>query len=145
MISAYEYLISCVSVKIAPSLIHGVGVFALRDIKPGEKLFVEWSGDSGKYPLTQQQIDSLDKNIREHVYDMFEFSNTGGQWRLNIYLEKGCHWIFKTPSHWVNSCSWDSEPNVDLDNFVALKLIKSGTELLSKYGKYQKRKLHRAI
>ena len=76
---------------------------------------------------------------------MFEYSNVDGVWEFNIYLEKDCYWIFKTPTHWINSCSWDSQPNVDLIASKALLHIKNGTELLTKYGKYQKNKPSRVL
>lgn len=143
--SVYEYIKNNVNVKISPSTIHGVGLFALRDIDVGEVLFTEWEGESGRYQLTQKEIDSLDTGVKTHLYDMFQFSKTDGVWQFNVYLEKNCYWIFKSPTHWINSCSWDSEPNIDIETLRVLKPIKAGTELLTKYGKYQKLKSNRAI
>lgn len=143
--SVYSYIQEHVNVKIAPSKIHGVGIFALRDIEPGEKLFVEWQYPSGKYNITQKELESIPEGIRSHIYDMFEYSNVDGVWKFNIYLEKDCYWIFKTPTHWINSCSWDSHPNVDLIASKTLLGIKKGTELLTKYGKYQKNRPSRVI
>tara|TARA_B110000977_G_scaffold155340_1_gene197587 strand:+ start:2787 stop:3221 length:435 start_codon:yes stop_codon:yes gene_type:complete len=143
--SVYSYIQEHVNVKIAPSKLHGVGIFALRDIEPGENLFVEWQNPSVKQSITQKQLESLPESIRSHIYDMFEYSNVDGVWEFNIYLEKDCYWIFKTPTHWINSCSWDSQPNVDLIASKALLHIKNGTELLTKYGKYQKNKPSRVL
>jgi hypothetical protein len=143
--SVYSYIQEHVNVKIAPSKLHGVGIFALRDIEPGENLFVEWKNPSVKQSITQKQLESLPESIRSHIYDMFEYSNVDGVWEFNIYLEKDCYWIFKTPTHWINSCSWDSQPNVDLIASKALLHIKNGTELLTKYGKYQKNKPSRVL
>jgi hypothetical protein len=143
--SVYSYIQEHVNVKIAPSKLHGVGIFALRDIEPGENLFVEWKNPSVKQSITQKQLEGLPESIRSHIYDMFEYSNVDGVWEFNIYLEKDCYWIFKTPTHWINSCSWDSQPNVDLIASKALLHIKNGTELLTKYGKYQKNKPSRVL
>ena len=57
---AYEYIKNYVNVKISPSTIQGVGVFALRDIEKGEDLFVNWTGETGLYQLTESELNSLD-------------------------------------------------------------------------------------
>lgn len=141
----YDYISNHVNVRIQPSNIHGVGLFALRDLEVGDKLFTEWPGESGRYGITQDQLDSLDAGVKAHLYDMFQFGKVNGIWQFNIYLEKDCYWIFKSPSHWINSCSINSEPNIDIDNLTVLKPIKYGNELLTKYGKYQKSNPSRVI
>jgi hypothetical protein len=143
--TAYEYVKNHVNVKISPSTIQGVGVFALRDIEKGEDLFVNWTGETGLYQLTESELNSLDYDVKMHLYDMFEFCKVGEDWEFTIFLEKNCHWIFKTPIHWVNSCSWDSEPNIDRGLYVTTKKIIRGNELFTKYGKYEKNRLFRTI
>ena len=143
--TAYQYIKDHVNVKLAPSILHGVGIFAIRDIKVGEKVFVNWTGDSGKYYLTEQELNSLDYDVKMHLYDMYEYAKEDGKWAFTLYLEKDCHWIFKSPMHWVNSCSWDSEPNLDRDTFTILKKVSRGSEILTKYGKYEKHKHLRVI
>jgi hypothetical protein len=138
MISAYQYILNNVNVKLAPSKIHGVGVFAIRDIPSGEKLFTKWTGKSGLYYLTEYELNTFDSNLKSHLYDMFEFIKVNNEWVFAIYLNKNCHWIFKTPAHWVNSCAWDELSNVDKETEIALKNIKMGDEIVFKYGKYNK-------
>lgn len=138
MISTFEYVKKYVNVKIAPSKIHGVGVFALRTIEIGEPLFVEWVGDTDEYFLNHTDFSNLDENVQNHLYDMFEFEKINDEWKMKIILEKNCHWIFKTPLHWVNSCSWNDTPNFDKQTMLATKRILSGEELFTKYGKYDK-------
>ena len=141
----FEYIRDNVNIKVAPSRLHGVGIFALRDILPGENLFNVWEDKTGWYTLTQEELDSLDTKTREHVYDMFQFGEVDGVWKFNLYLEQDCYWIFKSPTHWINSCSYDSNPNIDIERLVSLSYIKAGEELLTKYGKYQKNESLRAI
>jgi len=138
MISVYEYIANSVNVKLAPSKIHGVGIFAIRDIQSGEKLFTKWAGKSGLYYLTESELNTFDSNLKSHLYDMFEFVKVNNEWAFAIYLNKNCHWIFKTPVHWINSCAWDGLPNVDKETEIALKNIKIGDEIVFKYGKYNK-------
>jgi len=143
--TAFEYVKNHVNVKLAPSTVQGVGVFALRTIKEGEPLFVNWEGESGEYFLNQDDFFQLDENVQYHLYDMFSFDNHMGSWKMRIILNKDCHWIFKNPLHWVNSCSWNEEPNMDRDLLISKKNIKCGSELFTKYGKYEKLRRFRTI
>lgn len=68
--TAYEYIRDCVNVKLKASLIHGVGVFALCDIKEGEELFRVWEKESGEYTLTDSELNTLDRDVKEHLLDM---------------------------------------------------------------------------
>lgn len=143
--TVYEYIKNHVNVKLSPSIVQGVGVFALRDIGEGESLFVKWGGDSGDYFLKQDEFFELDQTIQYHLYDMFSFEEYNDEWVMRIILENDCHWIFKTPLHWVNSCSWNEEPNIDRDLLIAKKTIYYGDELFTKYGKYEKIRKFRTI
>lgn len=134
----FEYIKNHVNIKLAPSVINGVGVFALRDIEKDEILFKEWEGESGLYTLTENEIELIDENIKNHIFDMFEYVKCGDSWELKVILNKNCHWIFKTPFHWVNSCASNDTPNVDKDNLRCLRKINRGEEITFKYGKYNK-------
>lgn len=138
MITPLEYIQNHINVKIAPSKIHGVGIFALRDIQIGESLFIEWPNQSIEYFLNQNDFSNLNENVQNHLYDMFEFEKTNDGWEMRILLEKNCHWIFKTPLHWVNSCMRNETPNFDKETMLVTKPILSGEELFTKYGKYDK-------
>lgn len=134
----YEYIKNHVNIKIASSKVHGVGIFALRNIEIGEALFVEWPNESIEYFLNHSDFSDLNENVQNHLYDMFEFEKTNDGWKMKIILEKNCHWIFKTPMHWVNSCMWNETPNFDKTTMLATKQILSGEELFTKYGKYDR-------
>lgn len=136
--TAYEYIKHCVNVKLDASKVHGVGVFALRNIEEGEELFKEWKGESGEYTLTEEELNSLDSSIKEHLFNMYGYKQIDGQYQMFVILNKGCHWIFKTPLHWVNSCGWDETPNIDKETLITKKSIRKGEEILAKYGKYNK-------
>lgn len=141
----FEYIKKHVNVKIQPSIINGVGLFALRDIEEGEDLFVEWKNETGKYYLSNSEFNSLDYTIRNHLMEMYGFENIDGEYLFFFFLNKDCHWIFKTPLHWMNSCGWEDEPNFDSKTLKAKRKIKKGEELLTKYGKYNKFKRTRTI
>ena len=52
----YEYIKNYVNVKISPSSIHGVGVFAMRDIEVGEDIFVNWEEESATVMAFDQLV-----------------------------------------------------------------------------------------
>lgn len=143
--TAYEYIRDCVNVKLDVSRIQGVGVFALRDIEEGEEIFKVWEGESGEYTLTELELNSLDERIREHLFNMYGYKQIDGQYQMFVILNRGCHWIFKTPLHWVNSCGWDETPSVDKETLIVKKFIRRGEEILAKYGKYNKFKQTKTI
>lgn len=146
MIRPYDYIKNHVNVKLAPSSIHGVGIFALRDIEKGEKLFVEWNGETGQYFLNEHEFNAFDEKVKEHLSQMFGYVKDGEQiYKMSIVLNKNCHWIFKTPLHWVNSCGIDGEPNLNRETLTTTKFIKAGEEILLMYGKYNKFKKTKTI
>jgi SET domain-containing protein len=143
--TAYEYLKNHVNIKLAPSKLHGVGVFAIRDIKENEPIFVNWQGESGQHFITEEDLNLLEEEVRLHLHQMFFFEKIDENWLFKIILNKDCHWIYKTPHHWVNSCGFNETPNIDRENLRANRDIKKGEEILIKYGKYDKFKQNKTI
>jgi len=143
--TAYEYINQYVNVKLKPSTIQGVGVFALRDISKDEELFKVWEGESGEYTLSDKELSLLDEDIRTHLFTMYGYRKIKEQLTMFVILNTNCHWIFKTPLHWVNSCSWDETPNLDRETLKATRFISKGEGILIKYGKYDKFKRTRTI
>jgi len=144
-VTAYEYIQAYVNTKLEPSKINGVGVFALRDIQHKEELFNLWEGESGEYTLTDNELNSLDNNVKEHLLNMYGYKKIDNKYTMFVILNKDCHWIFKTPLHWVNSCSFNETPNIDRETLEANRNIKKGEEILLKYGKYDKFKRSKTI
>lgn len=112
--------------RLARSRTHGVGVFAIRKIQKGTKLFpgdadeMIWieKGDLGKLPKRIQQL-----------YNDFAVLKDG---------RYGCPLSFNrlTPSWYLNS---SKTPNVRCDenyDFVALRAIRPGEELTADYSTY---------
>jgi SET domain-containing protein len=141
----YEYIKKCVNVKLSPSSMHGVGVFAMRDIEVDEEIFINWYGETGTYYLTESEINSFNDKIKLHLYNMCEHTKLDGKSLFKFYLNQNCHWIFKSPLHWVNSCYVNMLPNIDKTTLKCIRKIKEGDELLSNYGKYNKFDSHKTI
>ena len=121
-----EYLNGSVWVKLAPSNIHGVGVFAIRDI-PKDTLITDNSRHD-RYPayvyeLKQHDFKKLIKPIRDLILDRTMFSAA-------VYLMQ-----FISPNsecYLQDFCNHSDTPNVDTD-FVSLRDIKEGEEILENY------------
>lgn len=143
--TAFEYIRDYVNTRLEPSIIHGVGVFALRSIEENEELFKPWEGESGEFTLSDQELNSLDPNVKLHLLQMYGYKIIGSSYTMFVTLNTDCHWIFKTPLHWVNSCGWDETPNVDKETLKVTRFINRGEEILIKYGKYDKFKRTKTI
>ena len=139
MIDAYNYIKNCIFVKLKPSNISGIGVFALRNIKKETLLFNLWEGETGFYPISQQQLEMLDEELRSHIRDLFLFSSDFPV-DTNIYvkLTNGCHWIYTNPYYFVNSGYYEKKSNIDKDTMMSIRDIKKGEEILSNYQRYEK-------
>lgn len=67
-----------VRVRLAPSSIHGIGVFALRNIPKGERCFciptkagLDQAGALKFYTLSYEQLDKLYKEVKELILDQW--------------------------------------------------------------------------
>ena len=57
--SAYSYILNHVFVKLKPSKIQGVGLFAIRDIPSNTEIFRPWNGSTGKFPIKETEFGIL--------------------------------------------------------------------------------------
>lgn len=134
---AFDYILNHVFVKLKPSKIQGVGVFALRDIPKDTYLFHLWEGDSGMYSVEESKLQTLPKELYSHIKDIFLYSpDFPLDTDTYIQLTKGCHWIYTTPYYFVNSDTKNF--NIDKDTFKVTRDIKEGEEILSNYGRYER-------
>ena len=135
--NAYSYILNHVFVKLKPSKLQGIGVFALRDIPKGISIFEKWAGSTGSYSITEQELQNLPSPLYRHIKDIFLYG-TDFPRDTNTYvtLTNNCHWVYTTPYYFVNS-SVDS-PNIDKDTLTSLRDIKEGEEILSNYGRYER-------
>ncbi len=135
--TAYSYIKNFVYVKIKPSKISGVGVFSIKDIPTSTYLFQPWAGDTGSYPITESELKTLPAGLYSHIKDVFLYSpNFPKDTNTYIHLTNGCHWIYTTPYYFINSGF--SKANLDKETMMTLREIRSGEEVLSNYGRYEK-------
>jgi hypothetical protein len=116
-----------VYVRIQRSGTHGVGLFAIRNIKKGTKIF--GSDNIGMVSISKEDIKRLPRDIKK-LYTDFGVLKDG---------RYGCPPNFNqlTPAWYLNHSS--DNPNVRCDehyDFFALRNIKRGEELRADYSKY---------
>jgi hypothetical protein len=118
-----------VKTKLDVSKIHGIGVFAIRDIKMGEDLFPIWEFDSGIYVIPNDKIKELPNEVFE-LLDMY-FINEDNGYKI-IRLFKGLNLV----SHMISYCNsvykTEYTENISI-NGIALRDIKAGEEILELY------------
>ena len=133
----FEYISTKIYVKLKPSRIQGVGVFAIKDIPFGIYPFEKWEGSTSIYPITEQEMKTLPPELYSHIKDVFLYSpNFPSDTNTYIHLVNGCHWIYTNPYYFINS-GFDKY-NIDKNTLLTNRFIYKGEELLSNYGRYEK-------
>lgn len=115
---ASKLLNEIVCIKLAPSPIHGVGVFAVRDIKKGEKLHT--NAVPHAFDLPYDRFLKLKKHVQEVL--------------LNYWagIPLGSHFLYPVTkmTAFINHAE---EPNYDATADITLKDIKAGEEIVENY------------
>ena len=120
-----------IKTKLGVSPIHGVGVFAIRDIQMGEQVFPEWDKETGVYVIPDNRLEEISKEVLE-LLDMY-FINDECGYKV-IRLIKGLNFLANNFSY-CNS-SYNTEVEHNISNYgIALKPIKKGEEILEYYDK----------
>ena len=117
-----EEINATVLATIAPSPIHGVGVFAVSDIKKGAKMYIKWS----RMGFLQTTLSKLKPEVRRIIEQRWPSVIDG--------------YPFIHPHEDANLLSFmnhSNENNYDDKNDIALKDISAGDEILENYGKYK--------
>lgn len=113
--------------RVKPSPIHGVGLFALRDIPKGTDPFVNSLSD--KYiELTMEEMDSLNPGVRKLVHDMSSLED-------NKYYVHAYGFNIIHPLFFINH---SKKPNMVTKGlrFITTRTIKEGEELTVDYETY---------
>ena len=117
-------LSSTVKCKLAPSNIHGIGVFAIRDIKKGEKLYVQpalWTRPAW-FTLTLAALKEIPPEVREIIM---------GRWPQVVNGR-----YFMSPNFDQRLLAFMNHsdiPNYDEKDDTALRDIKAGEEIFENY------------
>ena len=119
-----EQINATVMAIIAPSKIHGVGVFALRFIKKGERMYLKWN-PMGFLQTTLSQLRPEVREVIEQrwppVRDGYPFIHPHEDANLISFMNHG----------------YGEQVNYDDKNDIAIRDIRKGEEILEDYGKYK--------
>src|SRR3990167_10339842 len=113
---------STVKCKLAPSSIHGIGVFALRDIAEGEKCYCIPSMSPKWYSVPFGSMRKLFPGIGELILE---------RWPAIV---NGSHFMSPNDMGWlITFMNHADNPNYDVDTDSAINDISKGTELTEDY------------
>lgn len=118
-----------IKTKLDISQIHGIGVFAIRDIMKGEELFTPWEYETGVYAIPNEELLKVPKEIL-NLLDMY-FINHEKDFK-SFRLFKGLNLI----SHNISYCNsaYPNESNINITTTgIAIRDIKAGEEILEWY------------
>lgn len=127
--SVFSHLHKNVKTEIKPSPIHGVGVFAIRDIQKGEQVFEPWVGKTGAYPIPNDVFNQLHPKVIDLIGRYFITPDCGYK---VIRLFNGVNFVSHTICFCNSSYPNESDANIGIDG-VALRDIKEGEEVLEYY------------
>jgi hypothetical protein len=118
-----------VKTKLGISPIHGIGVFAIRDIQKGEDLFPIWEYDSGIYVIPNERLKELPEEVFE-LLDMY-FINEDFGYKI-IRLFNGMNLLAHMISYCNSTYNTDFTQNISIGG-IAIRDIKAGEEILESY------------
>lgn len=129
-----EFLQKGLKTHIRPSLIHGVGLFALDPIRKGDNPFIKWEGETDYYTLTYDEYSQLTPSVVSYILRSFGNNITDSSRDISFKLTKGCNFLFSEPLALLNTGGKNG--SIDCTTGIALKDIEEGSEVLSNYGNF---------
>lgn len=117
---AIDVLNDSVILKLAPSDVHGIGLFAMRDIKKDTNLYTD--AIPRAFDLPYKKFSKLRPDVREELVSHWPRISED-----KAFLYPDCK-----RSSYINH---SDNPNYDLDTDQAIKDIKAGEEILADYKK----------
>jgi SET domain-containing protein len=130
-VQPFDYLLTGIKSYIAPSKIHGVGLFALVDIKRGEQVFPIWKGETGWYKIKFSKAKKLPTEVLSYILRSFGSKIENDDSDINFVLIKDTNFLFSNPLSLINTKY--NEGNTDSKTGKALKDIKKGEEITGNY------------
>ena len=125
-----QHLMLNVKTEVKPSNIHGVGVFAIRDIKEGENMFEPWTGETGAYVIPDEIYYQLHPNMIDLLNRYFITQNDVGYKVIRLF--NGINFVSHTICFCNSSYPNESDANMSIHG-IALRDIKEGEEILEYY------------
>ena len=124
-----EHLIYNIKTELRPSKVHGIGVFAIRDIKKGEEVFPIWNKATGIYVVPNTMMRMLPSEVL-NLLDMYFINEECGYKVIRLF--EGMNFLF----HGLSFCN-SAYPNEETQNIsskgIALRDIEKDEEILEWY------------
>ena len=125
----FEYLTNSIKTDIAPSSVHGIGTFALRDLEIGEEVFDKWDGESKVYTISVESFESLPTYVKMMILKSYENKEEYPFIWFRLYNDS----YFNLANPWAYVNTKEKDGNVDSLTKKVIKPIKSGEELFGTY------------
>ena len=135
----FDYLNTSVKSYQRTSSVHGVGLFALVDIKKGEQVFPIWKGETGWYKIKFGESKQLPKEVLSYILRSYGNNIVNDNSELRFKLTKDCNFLFSEPLCLINTQF--EEGNVDSKTGIAIKEINKDEEIFGNYGNSSQIKL----
>ena len=135
----FDYLNTSVKSYQRTSKVHGVGLFALVDIKKGEQVFPIWKGETGWYKIKFGESKQLPKEVLSYIFRSYGNNIVNDNSELRLKLTKDCNFLFSEPLCLINTQF--EEGNVDSKTGIAIKEINKDEEIFGNYGNSSQIKL----
>ena len=120
-----------IKTKIGISSVHGIGVFAIRDINKDEDVFIPWKFESGMYVIPNKKLNDIPNEVLE-LMDMYFINGECGYKIIRLF--KGFNFLFHGTSFCNSAYPIESNANISIKG-IALRDIKAGEEILEWYTK----------
>lgn len=118
--NAIDLINEIAKIKLAPSSVHGIGVFAMRDIKKGEKL--QPNTIPYLFDIPFKEFKKINKEIVNEVIGQYPLVTTGS------------HFLYPT-TRFISYMNHSDTPNYDAKEDIVLKDITAGEEIFEDYTK----------
>lgn len=128
-----DFLKTGVKSYLRPSIINGVGLFALEDIRRGEYPFTKWEGETDYYSLTYEEYSQLPASVVSYILRSYSNNIEDKHSKLTFRLTKGCNFLLAEPLAFLNTAG--KYGSIDATTGIALTDIEKGAEILSNYGR----------
>ena len=123
------YLNEYLKTDIAPSSTHGIGTFALRDLKVGEDVFIRWKGETKSYIVSNDEFDTLPESSKFLILKSYENRNEYPFIWFRLFKDS----YFNLSNPWAYVNTKETNGNIDSVTKKVIKPIKQGEELFGTY------------
>ena len=135
----FDYLNNSIKSYLRVSIIQGVGLFALVNIKKGEEVFPKWKGETGWYKIKFSEAKKLPIEVLQYILRSFGSEIINDDSDVSFKLTKDCNFLFTEPLCLLNTKY--EKGNVDSKTGYSLKNIKKNEEICGNYGNSSQIKL----